>query len=191
LREILGDEPYWKDSEKMPDDTPGAVPPGGWGSWDVDIVLLVLSRHSIASAGHRPTRTARNRESRADRKEFEPGRSGASSSTSLGTLQLNVRSDLSGCSHGLKPCLRCKRPTRAGSYCERCGRTSLRGYGAQHQRRARLAIAEQPWCSICGATSDLTADHLTPIAVGGHPLGPLRVLCPSCNSRRGSRLASG
>jgi 5-methylcytosine-specific restriction endonuclease McrA len=45
-------------------------------------------------------------------------------------------------------------------------------------------IAAHPWCSNCGATSDLTADHVTPLARGGHPLGPLRVLCRSCNSSR-------
>ena len=73
-------------------------------------------------------------------------------------------------------CLRCRQRTRNGSYCERCGKTSTRGYGYQHQQRARQAIASQPWCSECGATTDLTADHITPLAAGGHPLGPLRVL---------------
>jgi 5-methylcytosine-specific restriction endonuclease McrA len=84
-----------------------------------------------------------------------------------------------------KRCLGCRRLTKAGSYCEHCSKTAVRGYGYQHQRRARVAIAQQPWCSICGATSDLTADHVTPLAAGGHPLGQLRVLCRSCNSRRG------
>ena len=83
-------------------------------------------------------------------------------------------------------CLRCQRRTRNGSYCERCGTTKNRGYPNQHKQRARRAIANQPWCSQCGSTVDLTADHITPIANGGHPLGPLRVLCRSCNSRRGA-----
>jgi hypothetical protein len=34
-----------------------------------------------------------------------------------------------------------------------------RGYGHTHQQRAHATIAAQPWCSICGATTDLTADH--------------------------------
>jgi 5-methylcytosine-specific restriction endonuclease McrA len=51
----------------------------------------------------------------------------------------------------------------------------------------RQAIAAQPWCSNCGSPTDLTADHSTPLARGGHPLGPLRVLCRRCNSRRGHK----
>jgi 5-methylcytosine-specific restriction endonuclease McrA len=86
-----------------------------------------------------------------------------------------------------KRCLRCRRRTRHGSYCERCATTTARGYGTIHQRRAREAIAAQPWCSNCGATTNLTADHIVPIARGGDPLGPLRILCRSCNSRRGAR----
>jgi 5-methylcytosine-specific restriction endonuclease McrA len=39
---------------------------------------------------------------------------------------------------------------------------------------------------LCGATADLTADHVTPIAAGGHPLGQLRTMCRSCNSGRGA-----
>ena len=65
--------------------------------------------------------------------------------------------------------------------------TSQRGYGGAHQRRARATIAAHPWCEVCGATEDLTADHVTAIANGGDPLGPLRVLCRSCNSRRGAK----
>jgi 5-methylcytosine-specific restriction endonuclease McrA len=63
-----------------------------------------------------------------------------------------------------------------------------RGTGREraHQQRAKAAIAAQPWCSECGSTRDLTADHLIPLARGGHPLGPLRVLYRSCNSRRGA-----
>jgi hypothetical protein len=34
-------------------------------------------------------------------------------------------------------CLRCHALTRNGSYCERYGTTTARGYGSQHQRRAR------------------------------------------------------
>ena len=48
------------------------------------------------------------------------------------------------------------------------------------------AIAAHPYCIQCGSTRDLTADHITPLARGGHPLGPLRVLCRRCNSRRGA-----
>jgi 5-methylcytosine-specific restriction endonuclease McrA len=81
-------------------------------------------------------------------------------------------------------CLRCRRLTRrVGGRCEHCSKTTARGYGHEHQERARLAIAEQPWCSICGSTTDLTADHIVPIIDGGLH-GPLQVLCRSCNSKR-------
>ena len=79
-----------------------------------------------------------------------------------------------------------------GSRCYTCARrrrgtTTERGYGAAHQARARAAIAAHPYCTHCGSTIDLTADHLTPLARGGHPLGPLR-LCRSCNSSHGSQV---
>ena len=31
---------------------------------------------------------------------------------------------------------------------------------------------------------ELSADHLTPLSWGGDPLGPVQILCKSCNSRR-------
>ncbi|MBN1629925.1 MAG: HNH endonuclease [Thermoleophilia bacterium] len=33
---------------------------------------------------------------------------------------------------------------------------------------------------------DLTADHIIPIVAGGDPLGPMQVLCRSCNARKGN-----
>jgi 5-methylcytosine-specific restriction endonuclease McrA len=69
----------------------------------------------------------------------------------------------------------------------RRGKTAARRYGAAHQRRAEAAIKAQPWCSRCGATHDLTADHVHPLAQGGDPLGPLQVLCRTCNSSLGSK----
>jgi 5-methylcytosine-specific restriction endonuclease McrA len=39
-------------------------------------------------------------------------------------------------------------------------------------------------------TTDLTVDHLIPVIDGGAG-GPLRVLCRSCNSRRGSKTLAG
>jgi 5-methylcytosine-specific restriction enzyme A len=35
-------------------------------------------------------------------------------------------------------------------------------------------------------SQDLTADHITPVALGGDVLGPMQVLCRQCNSRRGT-----
>ncbi|KKF01936.1 hypothetical protein WN67_11010 [Mycolicibacterium obuense] len=44
------------------------------------------------------------------------------------------------------------------------------------------------WCPGWGReahpSSDLTADHITEVAFGGDPHGPLQVLCRSCNARK-------
>jgi 5-methylcytosine-specific restriction endonuclease McrA len=85
----------------------------------------------------------------------------------------------------LKPCLVCGALSNS-SRCVTHRKTTRRGYGWTHQQRARAAIAADPRCVDCGATQDLTADHIIPIAHGGNPLGPLQVLCRTCNSRRGA-----
>lgn len=44
-------------------------------------------------------------------------------------------------------------------------------------------------CVECGATDDLTLDHIWPQALGGeHTVENLRVLCRSCNSSKGARV---
>jgi hypothetical protein len=44
-------------------------------------------------------------------------------------------------------------------------------------------------CLACGATEDLTVDHVLPrSAGGGNGRDNLQTLCRSCNSRKGSRL---
>jgi 5-methylcytosine-specific restriction endonuclease McrA len=89
----------------------------------------------------------------------------------------------------LRPCLDCGALIPKGrSRCATCSKPNP--YGAERQRRSRLLHAAHPWCEECGATTDLTADHIVPLASGGDPLGKLRVLCRSCNSRRGGN-ASG
>jgi 5-methylcytosine-specific restriction endonuclease McrA len=49
-------------------------------------------------------------------------------------------------------------------------------------------IAAHPYCADCGATEDLTVDHLIPLAHGGGE--ERRVLCRSCNSRHGAPVRS-
>ena len=88
----------------------------------------------------------------------------------------------------LIPCLNCgrlSRLTRKGR-CSHCSKTTQRGYGWEHQQRARAAIAAQPWCSECGSTVDLTAGHVVPVHRG--VASPLRVLCRPCNSGRGDEV---
>jgi len=53
-------------------------------------------------------------------------------------------------------------------------------------RRART-IAEQPWCSYCGGTYRLTADHVVP----GDPDSALVTSCLSCNVARANRARHG
>ncbi len=100
----------------------------------------------------------------------------------------------------VRPCLDCQRPTRNGSRCPSCsqqraarrdrqrGTRSQRGYTNDWWRTVQRAIAEQPYCTLCGATTDLTGDHIVPLSRGGsnHPSN-VRVLCRSCNSARGNR----
>lgn len=44
-------------------------------------------------------------------------------------------------------------------------------------------------CVICSATEDLTLDHIYPWSLGGPDMvDNLRVLCRSCNSRKGARV---
>jgi 5-methylcytosine-specific restriction endonuclease McrA len=80
-----------------------------------------------------------------------------------------------------KRCLGCHRRTRNGSYCTACAPYNNRSRRA----RARATIAASPRCERCGATRDLTADHIVPVSEGGTH-GPLRVLCRRCNTSRGS-----
>jgi len=60
---------------------------------------------------------------------------------------------------------------------------TARGYNSAWSRLSRRARALQPFCSDCGATEDLTADHLRWPARG---LEDVDVVCRSCNSKRGA-----
>jgi hypothetical protein len=108
-----------------------------------------------------------------------------------------------------RPCLACGRATkgelgggvpgpdgrpvlakgRGGSYCAehqpKRQRTSQYNYA---WRKASLAARKrQPWCTFCGSTADLTADHVVPLGRGGELVPEaswIRVLCRSCNSAR-------
>ncbi|MFE5790616.1 HNH endonuclease [Rhodococcus erythropolis] len=68
---------------------------------------------------------------------------------------------------------------------------------AAEQKRRATAVTEHRaregnWCPGYEnrqphPATDLTADHITAIANGGAPDGPLQVLCRSCNSARSNR----
>lgn len=46
------------------------------------------------------------------------------------------------------------------------------------------------WDCAAHVATDLTADHVIPVGMGGDPAGPLRVLCRTCNGRKGNRTSS-
>lgn len=54
------------------------------------------------------------------------------------------------------------------------------------QTRAVLLQGGAP-CAECGATGDLTVDHIVPVSAGGtNDPANLQVLCRPCNSRKGA-----
>lgn len=77
---------------------------------------------------------------------------------------------------------RCEAHTRAQDKARVLKRgTIYTGHG--HRVKAKATIHAQPWCTACGSTTDLVADHIYP----NDPLSPLRTLCRSCNSARANR----
>jgi 5-methylcytosine-specific restriction endonuclease McrA len=70
----------------------------------------------------------------------------------------------------------------------RRGTTAQKGYGSRWQRLSKLARQRQPWCTFCGSTTDLVADHIKP-ATRGRPLtlADVQVLCRRCNGSKGNR----
>lgn len=104
-----------------------------------------------------------------------------------------------------RPCIvtGCPHYTTAGSRCaahrrqaERAKQARRPVTSAERARRAR-AVAEHVrtrgwWCpgwrdQPPHTSSDLTADHVWPVAAGGPEAGPLVVRCRRCNSARGAR----
>lgn len=56
--------------------------------------------------------------------------------------------------------------------------------------KARVYARDNFTCQKCGATEDLTLDHIEPWSTGGPDTEQnLRVLCRPCNSRKGDRAA--
>lgn len=105
----------------------------------------------------------------------------------------------------LKPCLTCGLPS-AGPRCDEHTvthtggpRTSARtrGYNASWDRLSKRARRMQPFCTDCGATTDLQLDH-SPQAWERHDAGlPIRpgidaeVCCGPCNRARGAGRTRG
>ena len=64
------------------------------------------------------------------------------------------------------------------------------GNGGSHTAAEWRELCEQ-WgnrCLCCGATKDLTCDHVVPVKYGGRDSKDnLQLLCKSCNSRKGAK----
>lgn len=103
----------------------------------------------------------------------------------------------------LTPCLSCGELCE-GSRCPECSSAVARladrsrrlpkrrgrGYDSQWQRLSARARELQPFCLDCGATHDLTADHLPSAWYRKYRglsvrLEDVEVVCRECNRRRG------
>lgn len=110
-----------------------------------------------------------------------------------------------------QPCIECGElyeMTGKSGYCDTCrpprnrrleeklraptrGSTGERGYDWHWQQLSRRARDRQPWCTDCGTTEDLTADHSIAAwerrAAGKSiRLQDIDVVCRQCNADRGA-----
>ena len=70
------------------------------------------------------------------------------------------------------------------------GMPPLRDGRSATDKRLRKLVVERDgaFCATCGSETSLTIDHIVPVIRGGtDALENLRVLCQSCNSRKGAR----
>ena len=98
-----------------------------------------------------------------------------------------------------KACLGCGLPG-PGPRCPDCqaeadtrttarrGGAHARGYTGQWGRRAAQVRREEPACSVCDTTEDLTVDHILAKAAGGTDhRDNLTTMCRAHNSSKGHR----
>jgi 5-methylcytosine-specific restriction protein A len=94
-----------------------------------------------------------------------------------------------------RPCLSCGERTRDGNRCEPCRleyqrefQSGIRKpYADKAWRKLSAEVrSERPWCEMCGASDNLTVDHILPLSKGGElivPRNELRVLCRRCHGK--------
>lgn len=81
-------------------------------------------------------------------------------------------------------CLGCTSLTTSGSYCPTCKARRKQTYnGSEWQRIRTQQLLDHPRCAHCGATTDLTVDHIIPRSLAGG----VQTLCRSCNGRKADR----
>lgn len=103
-----------------------------------------------------------------------------------------------------RPCLTCGNLTTT-SHCTTCTQARERtrtprptNTTRDWNERQRRAAAVNAWRTTNGdwcpgwrrpahPATDLTADHTTAVAAGGHPNGPLTILCRACNGAKGTK----
>jgi len=92
----------------------------------------------------------------------------------------------------MKVCAECGEPATSTYCAEHTPKRApfrARGYGAGWDKLSREARKRQPFCTDCGTTDNLTADHLPQawqrVAEGKRPrLLDVEVVCGPCNNRR-------
>ncbi|WP_079635083.1 HNH endonuclease signature motif containing protein [Mycobacteroides abscessus] len=98
-----------------------------------------------------------------------------------------------------RPCLGCGDLIDKGSRCTACRPKDTRrnrGPGRsqgdwQWRQLSKRLRTQSPFCEFCGSKDGLTVDHIIPPSEApklAHEVVNLRVLCRSCNSRRGNRV---
>jgi 5-methylcytosine-specific restriction protein A len=81
-------------------------------------------------------------------------------------------------------CPDCQRKYEA----QRGPRTMKGRYDGGWVKLVARAKKEHPWCVVCGATEDLTGDHIVPLRAGGRNVrSNVQVLCRTHNSSKGAR----
>lgn len=62
----------------------------------------------------------------------------------------------------------------------------MSGYPFKYAKNRKIVLAQTPLCKQCGATENLTVDHIIPVSLGGSSdLFNLQVLCGECNLKKG------
>lgn len=77
-------------------------------------------------------------------------------------------------------CLGCRRLTANGSRCTACQSERNAAYNGEWRRIAANQLNASPQCAECGATTDLTVDHITPRSL----TSGVQTLCRRCNGRK-------